>query len=49
MFTSIGELTLHSSFGKDEVDSKSIVMPVSMWVTIRKVDSMGNDGKANFG
>ena len=49
MLTSIGKLTMHTFFGKDEVDRKGIVVPVSMWVSIREIDSVGNNGKADFG
>ena len=49
MLTSIGKLTMHTFFGKDEVDRKGIVVPVSMWVSIKEIDSVGNNGKADFG
>jgi len=49
MFTSIGKLTIHIIFSKSEVDSKGIVVPIFMWVTVREIDSMSKNGKADFG
>ena len=48
MLTSTGKLTLHTSFGKYEVDSKGIAVPVSMWVAIGEIDSISKNGKADF-
>jgi hypothetical protein len=49
MFSSIGELTIHTIFSKSEVDSKGIVVPIFMWVPVREVDPMSKNGKADFG
>ena len=48
MLTSIGKLTMHTSFGKSEVDSKGIAVPLSMRVSIRELDSVSMNGKADF-
>ena len=49
MLTCIGKLTIHIILRHSDVDNKGIVMPIIMWVSVRKVNTVSKNGKADFG
>ena len=48
MLTRVGELVTHFTFSKGEVYDKGIGVPISMNVSIRKVDPVSSDSSSDF-
>ena len=48
MLTRVGELVMHFTFTKSEVDDKGIGVPISMYVSIRKVDPVSSDSSPDL-
>ena len=48
MLTRVGELVMHFTFSKSKVDDEGIGVPISMDVSIRKVDPVSSDSSSDL-